>query len=226
MFIGTALFVFYTLNPGLLPNDLLADEVFPLYIMNELPVGVTGLIVAALLATAFSSLDSELNSISAVLTEDYYGKIKKRVSDDGKLRFGKSMVVVVGLFTLLMATFYTIVGNEGALEVVFTLYAIFSGGIAGMFILGLVTKRANKKGLYVGIAVCVLFTGYAVLTSTSVNDRLILDLGDWNFRHHKFMLGVYSHIIIFVVGYLASFLFKKSAIDANLTVYGWLSKRS
>ena len=225
MFIGTTLFVFYTVNPSLLPNDVLADAVFPIYIMNELPVGITGLIIAAMLATAFSSLDSELNSISAVLTEDYYGRIKKKVSEAGKLRFGKSMVAVVGIFTLVMATFYTVAGNQGALEAVFTLYAIFSGGIAGMFLLGLLTKRANKKGLYVGIAVCVLFTGYAVLTSTSINDRLILDLGNLNFKHHKFMLGVYSHIIIFGVGYFASLFFGQSTIENNLTIYGWLRKK-
>lgn len=226
MFIGTALFVYYTLNPALLPNNVPADGVFPVFIMNELPVGVTGLIIAAMLATAFSSLDSELNSISAVLTEDYYARIKKNASDKNKLRFGKFAVMIVGCFTLLMATLYTIVGNEGALGVVFTLYAIFSGGIAGMFLLGLLTRKANKKGLYVGIVVTILFTGYAVLTSTSINDKLILDLGNWNFTHHKFMLGVYSHLIIFVVGYFASLLFDHAPIDNDLTIYAWLRKKN
>ena len=47
-----------------------------------------------------------------------------------------------------------------------------------------------------------------VLTTTKINDLLILDLGEYNFPHHKYMLGVYSHLIVFVVGYFASFLFK------------------
>ncbi|GAJ06727.1 unnamed protein product, partial [marine sediment metagenome] len=57
------------------------------------------------------------------------------------------------------------------------------------------------------------------------NKRLLLDLGKFNFTHHKYMLGVYSHLILFGVGYLASFLFPSAEPDENLTIYGWLEKR-
>ncbi len=225
MFIGTSLFVYYTINPSLLPNNIEADAVFPLYIMNELPIGIAGLIISALIASAFSSLDSELNSISSVLTEDFYARFKKNVSDSEKLKFGKLMVIVIGLFTLVLATIYTKVGTQGVLGFVFLLYAIFSGGIAGMFLLGLISRKANKKGLYIGIATCVIFTGYAVLTSTSINDHLIFDFGNWNFKHHKYMLGVYSHLILFGVGYFASWLFKQKVVDENLTIYAWWNNK-
>ena len=221
MFIGTSLFVYYQLNPHLLTESIQADAVFPLFISNELPIGITGIIISALIAAAFSSLDSELNSISAVLTEDFYSHFNKQASDRNKLIFGKSMVVVAGILAMVVATIYTFIGNEGALAVVFTLYAIFSGGIAGMFLLGLFSKRANKRGVYMGILLCILFTGYAVLTSTPINGSLLVDLGEFNFTHHKYMLGVYSHIIVLVVGYLASFFFGKSDIDESLTIYGW-----
>jgi SSS family solute:Na+ symporter len=222
MFIGTALFAYYQLMPEVhLPDDIKPDAVFPLFIMNELPVGVTGLIISALIAAAISSLDSDLNCLSAVLTEDFYAKLKKNATDTQKLGFGKIMVVVSGLMALLVATFYTYLGGEGVLGIVFGLYAIFSGGIAGMFLLGLFSKRANKKGLYIGIIVCILFTGYAVLTSSEINGELMLDLGKLNFKQHKYMLGVYSHIILFAIGYLASLFFPKSNIDESLTYYGW-----
>jgi SSS family solute:Na+ symporter len=94
-----------------------------------------------------------------------------------------------------------------------------------MFLLGLFSKRANKQGLYIGIAACVLFTGYAMLTSTTVdsgeNERLILDFGNWNYNHHKYMLGVYSHFVLFGVGWLASFFFKTPPPEQNLTWAGW-----
>ena len=51
--------------------------------------------------------------------------------------------------------------------------------------------------------------------------QALLDLGAWNFTHSKYMLGVYSHIIVLVVGYLASFLFKRPLADEELTIYGW-----
>lgn len=226
MFIGTALFAFYMLSPDItLPEGIRADAVFPFFIMQELPIGVTGLIISALIAAAVSSLDSDLNCLSAVLTEDYYGKIMTKANDSQKLFFGKVMVVVSGIMAILVATIYVKIGGKGVLGIVFGLYAIFSGGIAGMFLLGLFSVRANKKGLYTGIAACVVFTGYAVLTSTKTGDSVMLDLGSLNFTQHKYMIGVYSHLVLFGVGYLASFLFKKQEIDQNLTYYGWSKKK-
>lgn len=222
MFIGTALFAYYKLGAGPpLPPDIRPDAVFPLFIMQGLPVGVSGLIISALIAAAISSLDSDLNCLSAVLTEDFYGKINKSATDKQKLLFGKGMVVLSGLLAIIVATLYVKVGGKSALSIVFSLYAIFSGGIAGMLLLGLFSKKANKKGLYVGIVVCVLFTGYAVLSSSEVNGKLILDMGALNFTHHKYMLGVYSHFILFGVGLLASYFFTKVKVPEELTYYGW-----
>jgi SSS family solute:Na+ symporter len=62
---------------------------------------------------------------------------------------------------------------------------------------------------------------YAVLTSTKYNGNPLMDWGVWNFPHHKYMLGVYTHIIVIVVGYLSSFLFKSDLAPDNLTIYGW-----
>lgn len=226
MFIGTALFAYYQLTPNaVLPPDLASDAVFPYFIINELPVGLTGLVISALIAAAVSSLDSDLICLSAVVTEDFYIKLsKKEIPDQQKLWFGKVIVIISGLLAIVVATIYTNLGGAGALGIVFGLYAIFSGGIAGMFLLGLFSRRANKEGLYIGILACIIFTGYAVLSSQKINGNLILDLGEWNFRHHKYMLGVYSHIILFGIGLLASFLFKKQDLPENLTYYGRKSK--
>lgn len=222
MFIGTALYAYYTLGTGPeLPTGIRPDAVFPVFIMQGLPIGISGLIISALIAAAISSLDSDLNCLSAVLTEDFYGKLSKKATDKKKLVFGKVMVVLSGFMAIIVATLYVNIGGKSALSIVFNLYAIFSGGIAGMFLLGLFSRKANKKGLYVGMLACVLFTGYAVLTSTEINEKLILDLGKLNFAHHKYMLGVYSHFILFGVGWLASFLFSKVNVDEQLTYYGW-----
>jgi len=135
------------------------------------------------------------------------------------------MVVVAGIAAVGVACLYVSWGGEGVLGALFSLYAIFSAGIVGIFLLGLFSRRANKQGLYIGIAVAVIFTAYAVLTSTKVDldgdgtKNILLDLGDWNFKQHKYMLGVYSHLIVLVVGYLASFLFKTPLADINLTIY-------
>jgi SSS family solute:Na+ symporter len=221
MFIGTALFVYYQATPQSLPVNIAPDEVFPYFIMTQLPAGLTGLIIAALMAAAISSLDSDLNCLSAISVEDYYLRFKKNPTDKQKLNFGKLIVIISGIAALLVATLYVWTGSKAVLGIVFGLYAILSGGIAGIFLLGIFTKRANKEGLYIGIVANILFTAYAVLTSTKFGESTLIDLGKWNFPHHKYMLGVYTHLIVVVVGYLASFLFKSREVHEDLTIYAW-----
>jgi len=227
MLIGSVLFVFYHTTGNILPEGIKSDEVFPFFMKTQLPVGVVGLVLAALLAAAISSLDSDMNSLSAVCVQDYYQRFKPDCSDRQRLLWGRVFVLISGLGCIGVALLYDAWGGEGVLGVVFELYAIFSAGIVGIFLLGLFSKRANKQGLYIGIIVCILFTAYAVLTSTKIgsgdSQHLILDLGKYNFPHHKYMLGVYSHLIVLVVGYLASFFFKTAKVDDNLTVYGYFA---
>ncbi|MEO7309951.1 MAG: sodium:solute symporter [Chitinophagaceae bacterium] len=225
MFIGTALFVFYKQNP--LPPGTKAEGVFPYFMMTQLPTGVVGFIVAALISAAICSLSADLNSLAAVGVEDYYKKAKPNRPDSQYLQASKLFVVISGLLSVLVGCFYLYVGNEGVLGVIFTIYAIFSGGIVGIFLLGIFSARANRQGVNIGIIVCVLFTAYAFLTSTEVglegHKKLLLDFGQFNFTHHKLMLGVYSHLIVIGVGYLASLFFPKPTLDKNLLYSGWLA---
>jgi len=229
MFIGTALYAFYQ-GSAVLPEGLRADAVFPHFIMNELPIGVVGLIISALMAAAISSLDSDLNCLAAVGVDDYYKRIKPNSTDAQRVRMGKILVVLSGIGAIIVASIYVSAGNKGVLGVVFALYAIFSGGIAGIFLLGVFVPRANKQGLYIGIGACVLYTAGALLTSTPFNiggeSRLLLDLGPLNFTQHKYMLGVYSHIVLFFVAWGASYLFPAQDIEHRLTYAGWRDMRA
>ena len=226
MFIGTALFVFYTQNQ--LPAGTKAEAVFPYFIMTELPTGIIGFIVAALISAAICSLSADLNSLAAVGVQDYYKKIFPGKTDKQNLNASKTMVVVSGLIAIAIGALYLLTGNEGVLGVVFTIYAIFSGGIVGIFLLGLFSPRANRQGVNIGIIVCILFTAYAFLTSTPVglkDPKLLLDLGRFNFTHHKLMLGVYSHLIVIVVGYIASLFYPKPVLEENLLFSSWKKNR-
>lgn len=227
MFIGTALFVFYKQNP--LPPGMRADAVFPYFIMTNLPPGVVGLILAALISAAISSLGSDLNCLGAVGVEDYYKRIFPKHDDVQNLKAGRWIVIFGGVGSVLIASLYLMAGDEGVLGIVFTLYSIFSGGIAGMFLLGLFSSRANRQGLLIGVITCVCFTAYAFLTSTKIglgtDKHILINLGKFNFNQHKYMLGVYSHIIVIVVGYIASLFFPKPSINKNLLFSGWLETR-
>ncbi len=227
MFIGTALFVYYKQNP--LPPGMRPDAVFPYFIVSQLPTGVVGLIISSLVSAAICSLGADLNCIAAVGVEDYYKKAFPHKNDKQYLKAGKWFVVLAGIGSLCIAALYLSAGDEGVLGIVFTLYAIFSGGIVGIFLLGLFSARANKQGVNIGISVCILFTAYAFLTSTKIglgsNKHILLDLGRFNFTHHKLMLGVYSHLIVIAVGYIASLFFPKPVLDRNLLYSGWLQNK-
>ncbi len=225
MFIGTALFSYYKITGVQLPADIRPDDIFPIFIMTKLPVGVIGLILSALIAAAFSSLDSDLNCLSAICLEDYYLRWKPDTPEKKQMILSRTFIALAGIGAISVALFYVKAGGEGVLGIIFTLYAIFSGGIAGMFILGIFTKKTNKKGIYIGILASIIFTIYALLTSKPIgiedNKNLLLDLGNLNFNQHKYMIGVYSHIVLMIFGYASSFLFKSKPADDSLTYYGW-----
>ena len=140
------------------------------------------------------------------------------------------IVVLSGLISVGIAMLYLNAGDEGVLGIVFTLYAIFSGGIVGIFLLGLFSSRANNQGINIAIVTCIIFTAYAFLTSTPIgigaNKQLLLDLGALNFTHHKLMLGVYSHLIVIGIGYAASLFFPKPVLDQRLLYKGWREIRN
>jgi SSS family solute:Na+ symporter len=226
MFIGTALYAYYKISGDPAPAGMNPDAVFPYFIMTKLPVGVVGLVISGLIAAAISTLNADLNCLSAICVEDYYIRFRPKSTEKRKMIMSKIFVVLAGLGTIAIALYYVRSGSEGVLGTIFMLYAIFSGGIAGMFLLGIFSRRANMKGLYFGIGASVLFTAYALLTSQQVfwggKERLLLDLGDLNFTHHEYMIGVYSHILLCVIGYLASLMFKSNKDIRSLTYYGYL----
>ncbi len=223
MFIGTALFVYYRQNP--LPAGIRADAIFPHFIVSNLPTGVVGLIIASLVSAGVCSLGADLNCLAAVGVQDYYKRFYPHASDAASLRVGRWIVLFAGIASLLIAALYLTAGEGGVLDIVFTLYAIFSGGIAGIFLLGLFSSRANKQGVTIGIIACILFTAWAFLTSTKIGigkeKYILLDLGIYNFKQNKLMLGVYSHLVVIVVGYIASLFFPKPNISKKLLYSGW-----
>jgi SSS family solute:Na+ symporter len=237
MFIGTMLWVYYQkveIPAGVL--EWIGDKperVFVYYVNSEFPIGIVGVVLAGLCAAALSSLDSDLNCLSAVVVEDYYGRFGKNRTDKQKLMCGRVVIAVCGLYAILVASWYVRVQDaQSVLSIIFGLYAILSGGIAGLFVLAFFTKRTNLKGIYVGMIACILFSAWAVLTGEPlVGDESVLNLNSLfgleegqfslNFPHHHYMIGVYSHIVLCVFGYVGSFFFKQDKDISGLTFSDW-----
>ncbi|MBD5780397.1 sodium/solute symporter [Pelagicoccus sp. NFK12] len=200
MFIGACLWGYYQLSGEAGPAT--ADDVVPHFILGHMPAGIVGLILAAILAASMSSISADLNSISTVATNDYLLYWKPKLSEKARLMSGRFFVALAGAFAA--GTAMLLIPEQGMasiMERAVTIAAILSGGTLGFFLLGFLTRRATRRGCYTGIAACLVFTAWGVLTSGG--DARILDLG-YNFSWHPIYFGIGGHFILFGVGYLSS----------------------
>jgi SSS family solute:Na+ symporter len=134
---------------------------------------------------------------------------------------GKLFVAIYGLVGIVFAI--ALARSQGtALSLWYTLSAIVAGGLGGLFLLAFFSKRANRKGAYIGIVANLVFTTWATLT---LDGGKILDLGRFNFPLHNYMIGVLGNVILLVVGYLASLPFAGEAESQSMTLWGWLERR-
>jgi SSS family solute:Na+ symporter len=202
MFIGVCLYGYYQASGETPPA--IADHVIPLFIMQHMPAGIVGLLLAAILAASMSSISPDINSVATVLTADHVGHFFPKMTDAAKLLCGRIMVALGGGGAALIALLLIPgKGTNSVMENVVTVSAILSGGMLGLFFLGFFTRRATRTGCYTGIIACLLFTAWGTLTGAG---HRVVDLG-FNFTMHPILLGVFSHVVLFVVGYVTSLLF-------------------
>ncbi|MYL36364.1 sodium:solute symporter [Halobacillus litoralis] len=148
LLIGVLLYIFYQYAGD--PNINNLNELFPRFVVNELPVGISGLIIAGVFAAAMSSLDSALNSLSAVSVRDFYSKfMKKNQSEEHYLKASRYATVFWGIYATIFAFF---AGNLGpVIEAVNQIGSYFYGALLGVFILAIFIKRVNGTGAFAGV---------------------------------------------------------------------------
>lgn len=211
---GACLWAFFQLSGAHLPAEVatVKDNIVPYFIKTQLPAGIIGLVVAALLAAAMSSLDSDLNSMATVIVDDYYARLRPHSTDQQRLRLGRVAVATLGVLAIIFSQLWIGIGT--AMEFGVQLFSIATAGMLGLFALGALTRKANARGALVGIAACVGFTAWATFTSVKLPalNRVLLDLGPCNYQLHPFLIGVFNHAILFAVGWVASAWFERKAL--------------
>lgn len=149
LLLGVFLFIFYQHFPELLPADLTPDQVMPHFVNTQVPPIITGALVAAVFAAAMSSLDSALNSLAAALTVDFLARFKPGLSEGARLRFAKFVVVTAGILGIGIGI-YSSRTEAPLIDLILTFMGYFAGGLLGLFLLGMLTRRANGNGAFVG----------------------------------------------------------------------------
>lgn len=157
--IGTALYLFYKQHPEelspIIPNT---DSIFPWYIVTQLPNGVSGLLIAAVFAAAMSSLDSSMNSVATVITTDFHPTFSRFVGKKIQaLSFARTITIIIGTGGTALALWMANLGIPSLWDQFNMLIGLFAGGLGGIFLIGILSEKANAQGALIG------FIGSAVV---------------------------------------------------------------
>lgn len=151
--IGTALFVFYRQHPERLDPTLQTDGIFPLFMVRESPVGVAGVIVAGIFAAAQSTLASSLNSVATAYVTDFHRRFRPGASDAACLRLARWLTALVGIVGTVAALLLAQYDIRSLWETFLNVIGLFGGTIAGLFALGIFSRRATGAGALAGAVV-------------------------------------------------------------------------
>ena len=196
--IGTGLFVFYGAQPELLPQALQeegqADRVFPYFILTQLPPGVRGLLLAAIFAAAMSTLSTSLNSSATLLLTDWYRRFFRPEADEREsMRVLHGASLVWGALGTGVAL--AMIGVKAALDAWWTLSGIFAGGMLGLFLLGLISRRAGNPA-----AVTAVVAGVLVILWLTLTPGAVAWPEELRSPFHSFMTVVVGTLVILLVG--------------------------
>ena len=203
LLVGAALWVYYGQNPPAEPF-LRSDRIFPMFIVSKMPSGVSGLLIAAILAAAMSNLSAALNSLSSTTIIDFYLRLKPQASENERIRVSRAATIFWGivLFALALVTQF---GGRRVLELGLSIASVPYGGLLGVFLLGVLTKRANQTGAIVGLTVGLLL------------NLFLWKAPAYGWMHTTIAWTWYVTIgttVTFVVGYLASLLMSTPQSDS------------
>ena len=154
LIVGVMLYSFYQYNPNE-PVPQMQDRIFPTFVVQHLPHGVSGLMIAAILAAAMGNLSSALNSLASTTVVDFYRPfLKKGITTQSELRVSRWITVFWGVVLVILAILSR--GVHSVLEAGLTIASITYGSMVGVFLLGVLTKKANEGGSIIGMAAGVL----------------------------------------------------------------------
>jgi solute:Na+ symporter, SSS family len=187
LLVGSGLWVFYRMFPPATAFTK-ADYIFPTFIVDHMPHGISGLLIAAILAAAMSNLSAALNSLSSTSMIDFYLRARPQTSERARLALSRSATIIWGvvLFALALASRF----GGSVLERGLSIASVAYGGLLGVFLLGLLTKRATQSGAIVGM-LCGLAVNVYIWGWTQIAWTWYVTIGAST---------------TFIIGYLASLL--------------------
>ena len=218
--IGTSLYAYYQMHPELIevvkqqvaterlgastsasqitqlasqlqPQDY-GDKVMPHFMVTKIPSGLIGLIVSALLSAAMSTISSGMNASATVFTMDIYKRyFKKQLSEKGNFFMLHLGTVIFGLLGLSAGI--AMIGVKSLLDAWWQLSGIFAGGMLGLFLLGIISRRTKSAEAFTAVAI-----GVAVILWMTLSVKLP--------QKYEFLKNPLNNNMVIVIGTLTIFL--------------------
>jgi solute:Na+ symporter, SSS family len=201
--LGIAIFGYFHAFPAKLDPLAQTDKIVPLFVIQTLPPGFVGMVIAAIFAAAMTTIASSMNSSATVFTEDFYLRFKPNANDRQRvivLRVASSVVGLIGLgIALFLATM-----NLKSIMVTWTIIsALLGGGIVGVYSLGMFTRHANGFGAVAGVITSILVTAWVKFYTP---------------LHWQTLIPI-AILSCMLAGYIFSFLSRHHKDLAGLTIY-------
>ena len=199
--IGSALYSYYQAGVAPLPAEIQAkpDYVFPYFIVNGLPIGLRGLLIASIFAAGMSTVSTSVTSAATILLTDYvrpfFLKTRRQKLELAIVRLSSFGVGMLGACVAI-----AMLSVESIIDAWWTLSSIFSGGMLGLFLLGCIPARINRTAAFIGCIAGIVVIAWISLASM------------WNLpgiHLHPYLAIVLGTTVIFLVGFLATFLWHR-----------------
>jgi len=216
MFLGTALFVYFQQFPvpeaqAMLDGSARPEGIVPFFVLNHLPAGLAGLVIAAALASGMSSLDSSINAVATVGIIDVYKRMIVTDRDDKHylhvawgIAAAASVGMLVGAWLLFNAESRTLQDTS------IKLTALLGGGLLGIYLLGFLTRRGDARAVWCGIACTAAFTLWTVGVFPD----------SWTVPFDTYYTAFIGNLVSFCVGFGAALFWPARGRDLEgLTVF-------
>ena len=202
--LGTALFAYYRDNPTKLDPTYTTDQILPLFIVQEVPIGVAGLIVAGIFAAAQSTISTSMNSTATAATVDFFRPLNMMKSEQGYLNAARVTTLLFGAAGTLLAIMFIHPDIKSLFDEFVKVIGLFMGVLGGLFALGVLTVRCSAVGALAGVVGGALVM-FALPIFTNING---------------FVYAAIGISACFVIGYLISYVVPGSRSDLDgLTIH-------
>jgi SSS family solute:Na+ symporter len=229
MFLGTSLYVYYKLHPdpyalAILNGTEKAEKILPYFCVQNIPAGLSGLVVTGVLAAAMSASSSSVNAISAICVTDIYRRHIAKTKSDAHYVTAARIVTAFSIVLMMGGAIFFLRASTLTLQDTMTkVSSVLWGGILGIYLLGFLTKRGDGRAIGVGIVCTLTFTAYILAGEFGIiNADLFIRLFNltpenaaWAAKPiNTYYTGIFGNTLMFVVAFaVGTYLGRKPSAE-------------